>query len=71
MEEWTDEESLLFLNLNFKHLFFFGTSHKSACLLLLPDQRSFGLIRHRLTSYNRLFDPNCNNAGVNYPEGAV
>ena len=44
---------------NFKHLFLFGISHKSACLLLLPDQRSFGLIRHMFPNYSRLFDPNC------------
>ena len=37
----------------------FGTSHKSACLLLLLDQRSLGLIRYMFPNYNRLFDPNC------------
>ena len=44
---------------NFKHLFLFGTSYKSACLLLLPDQRSFGLIRRIFPNHNRLFDTKC------------
>ena len=36
-----NEESPFFSNLKFQtSLFLFGTSHKSACKLLLPDQRA-------------------------------